>query len=823
MHGVEAMRSGALVSVLVAFALAQIVAPHLALAQPRNQASAAGQVDGTISNALGQPIPDATISLSALDGRVTALTHTDAHGRFNFRSVHPGTYQITASKLDFKPEAQTLRLSERQRAARLMLTMEAKAPLTLAVVAHRLDNARNALSPATGGSVYKFDQAAIGELPEGANTALSQMLVQAPGVSQDGYGQGQEQIHVHGENGGGLQYRVNGIFLPEAVSSYGEILSPRFVRSLTLLTGVMPAQIGYRNEGVIDVQTKDGCADGGPHNNNVDFFGGQRATFEPSFEYGGCAGRFSYYTSGFYLQSALGLQPPTSRPDPKHDQTYQGQGLANLNYFINSQTRLSLLAGTAVNYFQIPPESNLAPVYTLSGVSSYPSADIHDSETEQSYYGILSLQGTIGAAIDYQLAAFSRYYTLTFDPDPIGDLIFNGVAARIRHTGFINGLQEDTAYRLDATNTLRAGLYLSGEAIEIDDDARTFPAKDGVQTSSTPVSIINDNNQVAWVLGLYAQDEWRPLPHLTVNFGARWDRVSAFVTQNQLSPRLGFEYEVVLGTSLYGGYARYLKLPPFESVALETVKTFENTTNAAPVSSGNDKVSAERDDYFDLGIRQGLLQGLKLDVDGFLKFGHDQLDLAQLAGSQVFAPLQYRKSRAWGADCSLTYQQDAVSGYVNFSYAVLQARDISAAQFLADSAQEIAYVANHWIPLDDNQLFTGSTGASYRLWGFLLTADAIWGSGYRRGLANSGELPPSLQVNAAIVRSMELSRFGEVEGRLSVINLFDHSYEIRNGTGIGVFSPQYGPRRAVYAGLKVPLATLMNASAEVFGAKSAKP
>src|SRR5208283_3206652 len=318
------MRSGALVSVLVAFALAQIVAPHLALAQPRNQASAAGQVDGTISNALGQPIPDATISLSALDGRVTAVTHTDAHGRFNFRSVGPGTYQITASKLDFKPEAQTLRLSERQRAARLMLTMEAKAPLTLAVVAHRLDNARNALSPATGGSVYKFDQAAIGKLPEGANTALSQVLVQAPGVSQDGYGQGQEQIHVHGENGGGLQYRVNGIFLPEAVSSYGEILSPRFVRSLTLLTGVMPAQIGYRNEGVIDVLTKDGCADGGPQNNNVDFFGGQRATFEPSFEYGGCAGRFSYYASGFYLQSALGLQPPTSRPDPKHDQTYQG-------------------------------------------------------------------------------------------------------------------------------------------------------------------------------------------------------------------------------------------------------------------------------------------------------------------------------------------------------------------------------------------------------------------------------------------------------------------------------------------------------------------
>jgi hypothetical protein len=32
-------------------------------------------------------------------------------------------------------------------------------------------------------------------------------------------------------------------------------------------------------------------------------------------------------------------------------------------------------------------------------------------------------------------------------------------------------------------------------------------------------------------------------------------------------------------------------------------------------------------------------------VDGFYKIGHDQLDLAQLAGSVVTAPLNYRESR----------------------------------------------------------------------------------------------------------------------------------------------------------------------------------
>ena len=79
------------------------------------------------------------------------------------------------------------------------------------------------------------------------------------------------------------------------MTSFGEIFSPRFVHSITLLTGVLPAEIGYRNEGVIDIHTKDGCIDGGPDNDNVEIYGGQRETVEPSFELGGCKGNFSYY------------------------------------------------------------------------------------------------------------------------------------------------------------------------------------------------------------------------------------------------------------------------------------------------------------------------------------------------------------------------------------------------------------------------------------------------------------------------------------------------------------------------------------------------
>jgi len=38
--------------------------------------------------------------------------------------------------------------------------------------------------------------------------------------------------------------------------------------------------------------------------------------------------------------------------------------------------------------------------------------------------------------------------------------------------------------------------------------------------------------------------------------------------------------------------------------------------------------------------------------------------------------------------------------------------------------------------------------------------------------------------------------------RFDIMNLWDERYEIRSGTGLGVFAPQFGPRRAFYGGLQ---------------------
>src|SRR5258708_39855304 len=110
--------------------------------------------------------------------------------------------------------------------------------------------------------------------PGGDNNPLSQVVLQAPGVSQEAFG----QLHIRNEMAN-LQFRINGIILPEGVSFFGQTLSPRFAGSVDLITGALPAQYGLRTAGIIDIQTKSGAYDTGGH---VGLYGGSHGRLPPS-------------------------------------------------------------------------------------------------------------------------------------------------------------------------------------------------------------------------------------------------------------------------------------------------------------------------------------------------------------------------------------------------------------------------------------------------------------------------------------------------------------------------------------------------------------
>ena len=123
------------------------------------------------------------------------------------------------------------------------------------IVAQRLDLARQRIQPSLGATSYAFTPEALKTIPQGENAPLNQVLLQAPGVAQDSFG----QIHLRGEHAN-VQYRLNGVELPEGLSVFGQAIAGRFARGLSLITGALPAQYGFQTAGVLDIQTKTGLS-----------------------------------------------------------------------------------------------------------------------------------------------------------------------------------------------------------------------------------------------------------------------------------------------------------------------------------------------------------------------------------------------------------------------------------------------------------------------------------------------------------------------------------------------------------------------------------
>jgi len=123
-------------------------------------------------------------------------------------------------------------------------------------------------------------------------------------VAQDSFG----QIHLRGEHAN-VQFRLNGVELPEGLSVFGQAIAERFARSLTLITGALPAQYGFQTAGVVDIQTKTGITNPGL---TVSLYGGSWNWLQPSVEYGGRSGPVDYFSvlDGLHNDRGSRIRPP---------------------------------------------------------------------------------------------------------------------------------------------------------------------------------------------------------------------------------------------------------------------------------------------------------------------------------------------------------------------------------------------------------------------------------------------------------------------------------------------------------------------------------
>lgn len=667
----------------------------------------------------------------------------------------------------------------------------------------KFDTARQSIVAPLGATAHQLNHQAIEAMPQGTDAPLDKVLLQFPGVTQDSAASG--EFHVRNEHAN-VQYRINGIMLPDGVGAFGQILDTGIIGSLALLTGALPAQYGLHTAGVLDIQTKTDAFD---NTGKVGVYGGSHGTITPSFEYGGTVGQTQYFVSGRYFQSSVGIENPTSSYNAIHDNTQQEKGFLYLSTVLDPTSRLTYIGGVSNGTYQIPNNPGQTPNFTAFGVSNFDSSQLNERQTESNQFNVVAYQKSF-EDIDMQLSYFNRYSQLHFYPDTIGDLVFNGVASDVYRQSFVNGIQEDTAWRVGYAHTLRFGFSVSSERTLVNNYSTVLPLLDPTDPTSgtvdAPFSIFDSNSATGWLIGTYLQDEWRINNQLTLNVGLRFDQMYQFVDANQFSPRANLVWKPFDGTAFHAGYSRNFT-PPEQVIATPVNLALVQGTSQQPQVGTNSPVLPERSNVYDVGVDQKIhaIPGLEVGIDAYYKTARDLLDDGQFGAAYVLTGFNYERGENAGVELKAKYANGNFQAYANFAWAKQIASNVVSNQYLF-GADELAYIATHDVYTDHAQTWTGSAGASYLWNGTRFSASMIYGSGLRSGFANTDHLPGYTQVNLGVSHDFNIVAPNKPTTiRFDVVNLFDTIYEIRDGSGIGVFAPQYGPRRGFYVGISQKL------------------
>ncbi len=754
----------------------------------------AADVDGVLRDKGGSPLAGTQVELQNGQGVIVKTTQSDAGGHFQFADVPAESFVLLATDGTVVLVSTLLTITGDADVHKDLNMADDQA---MNIVISHWQQARNDLSPTTGTSAYTMDQQTINSLPQGEDTPIDKVMLQMPGVAEDSAASG--LLHIRGEHAN-VQYRLNGILLPEGVLGLGDVLDLQIIQSATLLDGVLPAQYGWKTAGVMDIVTKTSFENSG----TASVMGGSNGTLQEDLNYAGSTDNIDYFLSASHLSSDLGIENPTSTANAIHDHTEQNKEFGYADYLINPMQRVQITAGNSISYFQIPNNPNQAPSYSIAGVTTPNSADLNERQFESNQFMSAAWEGSTDG-VDVQIAPYVRNSETHFRPDVNGDLIYNGLASDVQYNDLAIGLQNDNSWRINSEHTLRAGFMIQNDNVQSATTSYAFltnssgtPLLDNGGNNMVSSPIVDNRNKSGQLYGIYLQDEWKLTDLLTMNYGARFDDMEQYLSANQLSPRLGFVYKATDTTTLHWGYARTFTPPPMELISSSDIAGFTNTTGAQTVTEDS-VVKPERANSYDIGATQKLGDHWVIGNDAYYKQVDDLLDEGQFGTALILTPFNYERGYIYGDEITATYTGEKLKAYGNFAYSRAMGENVISAQFNFNDPAELAYISNHYIYLDHDQTYTLSGGATYDILNDTTVGfDSHAGSGLRDGFANTGHLPFYATVDASIEQRLNLIPHDNTALRLSVINLFDTPYELRNGTGIGVGAPQWGARRGVF-------------------------
>jgi hypothetical protein len=251
-----------------------LVAMSLALAGGAcGQTASTGALTGLTLDPSGTVLPGVILHLRNENGSEAKSATSDSSGRFAFFLLPPGTYEVRASKVDFKPMS--------QREVRIHVTETLRLELHLEV-ATRLENVQVSSNP----GIVQLDTSALGRVVDKdtvsrlplATRNFTQIAGLSPGVAAGVYNAGElgtgataqsqigksnDGIFVHGARSYDNNWQLDGISVSDVqgsgpLSGGIPIPNPDTLEEFKVQTGIYDAAFGRGAGANVSVITKSG-------------------------------------------------------------------------------------------------------------------------------------------------------------------------------------------------------------------------------------------------------------------------------------------------------------------------------------------------------------------------------------------------------------------------------------------------------------------------------------------------------------------------------------------------------------------------------------
>jgi hypothetical protein len=664
------------------------VALLVAFAAPAAAQRQSARVHGTVVDVDGRTVAAATVELTDTLGAALQLTTTTSDGRFEFADIAPGRFAVRAHAPGTAGQS-----------ASLPLTVEAALPLDVIVrLPPRVAETVQVEGSLDGGSIRTgLAGGSLSLVPTRVRPrSLQDAVATFPGWATEDNG----LLHTRGVDDGFL-YVIDGVPVYERLDTLNGLApETQTLTSISIVTGYVAPEFGYKAGGVIEVQSRSAAE---RWNGTGSFGFGSYATTSGDVVAGGALGRgLGLRLAGSSTRSDRFLDPV--HPDNLHNAGSQAMTSGGLDYRGGTRDRVNVGWSIGRAEYDVPNTDE--------------QEEAGQAQRQQVWNGAAtgSWQRVWSDRTVMHLAGYHRRSGVELNGSDRDVPLFADADRRLLRTGGAAGLTHQRGAHL-----VKAGL--EGQALDLDevftffvtDEAEGEEAglSDGAleHDEANPFAFSGRATPALW--SAYVQDTWQVGSRATIGVGVRFDQSTLLLDRNQWSPRAGVSFLLARNTIVRTSLSRFFQPPQPEYLLLSSS---EDARALSPFvtddTEGGADVEPERQWAFEAGVAQQF-QGWRLDAAYWRRDARDVSDPNVFFGTTVIFPNAVAKGRAQGFDVRLEVpRRRGWSGYASSSVSkVIQTAPITGGLFLEDEIADIE-PGEEFLP-DHDQRVTMAGGVTW--------------------------------------------------------------------------------------------------------------